>query len=488
MSSQVIQPTEYDIIWSIVNKARCYKTLQHQHLIEVDINNRHELLQIGSEAFKNWVIYKLSSLGHKINAEGMANIISRLNAKVWAIDKKIEVHSRIARSSKAIYYNLGNKNGEIVRVTPNGYSFVPSKNCIVKFINSNNMKEQCKPRRDKDIGIFDLQKYLNIKSPETLRLLLIYIVSCFIPKIAHPILITTGSHGAAKTTSNVLIKKLVDPALADIISLPRDKRDLFVQLNKGYMLFYDNIKKINPEFNDVFCQASTGGYQIARKLYTDDDIVTYKLQRCLLLNGIGNLTDQPDLLDRAISIRYERIGETVRMTEQELYTNFNQDLPYFLNDIFNIVSGAMKIIDSVKLDNLPRMADFARWGYAIAEVMGIGGGNFIKYYKANQLGLGLELIESNTTAMTIIGFMKREKVWKGSVKAFWELINDFAMRKNINRNDQTWAKNENSLSRRMTEIKVNLEEQGVFFTKKNVGHYKELHICYEKPHSVAKKA
>ena len=483
MSIKQKAPTGYDILWPIVNGAKCFKTLQNQHLIEADINNRYELLHIGSDDFRNWAIHKLSQQGYTIGAEGMNHIISRLNAKVWAIDKQMEVHSRIARSDKAIYYNLSNNDGEIIRITKDGYSIIHSRSCIAKFIKSSNMKEQCKPLNDKDIGIFDLQKYFNIKSPEIFRLMLIYIVSCFIPKIAHPILISVGSQGASKTTSNVLIKQIVDPAFADIVSLPKDKRDLIIQLNRGYMLFYDNIKKISGEFTDIFCQASTGGYQVARKLYSDDDIVAYKLQRCLLLNGIDELTDQADLLDRAISIRYERIDDSQRMTEQEIYDNFSHDLPYFLNDIFNIVSNAMRIIDSVKLEKLPRMADFTMWGYAIAESMGIGGDNFIKYYKANQLGIGLDLLQSNTTAMAIIDYMKQKKSWKGSFKAFWELLDNFAIRKSINRNDPTWSKNESNLSRKMSEIKVNLEEQGIFFTKQNVGQYKELTIRYEKPAS-----
>ena len=480
MATKPKAPTGYDILWAIVQNIPCFKTLQNQHLIEADINNRYELLQVGSDDFKHWATYKLSQQGHTINSEGMNHIITRLNAKVFMLDKHIEVHARIARSDKAIYYNLCNVDGEIVRITKDGYSITRSNNCIVKFIRSSNMKEQCKPLNDKDIGIFDMQKYFNIKSSKALHLLLIYIVSCFIPKIAHPILVSTGSHGAAKTTSNVLIKRLIDPSYADIVSLPDKKRDLIVQLNRGYMHFFDNIKKIGNEYNDIFCQASTGGYQIARKLQTDDDIVAYKLQRCLLLNGIDELTDQPDLLDRSISMHYERISDTQRMTEQEVYNSFNHDLPYFLSDIFNIISGAMKIIDDVKLEKLPRMADFARWGYAIAEIMGIGGDNFMDYYKSNQLGIGLELLQSNTTAMAIIDYMKQKKEWKGSVNTFWELLDSFAVRKGINRNDPTWAKSNNSLSRRMAEIKVNLEEQGVFFTKQNVGTHKELHIRYEK--------
>ena len=474
-------PAAYDILWGIVNGVKCYKTLQNQYLIEADINNRYELLNIGGAAFKNWALYKLWQYGETINVEGINHIVNRLTAKVWALDKKNEVHSRIAGSNIAIYYDLCNKNGEIVKITKNGYSIVRAKDCPKKFTRSSNMREQCKPLSDKNIGIIDLDKYFNIKSKEGFQLMLVYIVACFIPYISHPILIVVGSQGASKTTSNILTKRLVDPAYADIVSLPKEKRDLIVQLNRGYMLFFDNIKKICDEFNDILCQASTGGYQLARKLYTDDDIVAYKLQRCLLLNGITELTDQPDLLDRSISIRFERIEESKRLTENELYANFNCDLPYFLNDIFNIVSKAMKIHEGVKLEKLPRMADFATWGYAIAEAMGIGGDNFLNNYRSNQLGIGLELLQSNITAMAIIDFIKQKVTWKGSVKSFWETLDSFAIRRNINRSDPTWARNENSLGKRLEEIKVNLEEQGVFYTKRNVGTHKELNISYKKP-------
>jgi len=469
-------PTGYDSLWKMLQTVPCYKTKQGQHLVEVKINNRNELFQVGSEDFKHWAIYQLNRIGKRISAEGMQQIIARLNAKVWALDKQIEVYTRIGRTKRAIYYNLSNADGEVIRITKDGYSTERSVKCPVKFLRSGNMMEQVKPIKNEDITIFDLKKYFNIKSEKDMNLMLVYLVSCFVPQIAHPILISVGSQGASKTTSNVLIKKIVDPALADIVSLPREKRDLIIQLNRGYMLFYDNIKKINQDFNDIFCQASTGGYQIARKLYTDDDIIAYKLQRCLLLNGITDLTDQPDLLDRAVSIKYERIDDAKRISERELYANFNRDLPFILNDIFNVLSQALCIIEDVKLDNLPRMADFARWGYAIAEVLEIGGDNFIRDYKENQLGIGLELLQSNITATAIIAFAKQKKSWSGSVMQFWELLEAFAIQKNISTSDPTWAKSANSLSRKMAEMKVNLELQGVHFTKQNIGSCKELHI------------
>lgn len=43
------------------------------------------------------------------------------------------------------------------------------------------------------------------------------------------------------------------------------------------------------------------------------------------------------------------------------------------------MSKAMKIYPDVKLDKMPRMADFAHWGYAIGEALGNLGQVFLPF-------------------------------------------------------------------------------------------------------------
>ena len=342
--------------------------------------------------------------------------------------------------------------------------------------------KQVEPKIDSNTGIKELRKYLNISTEDSFNLLLVYIIACLVPNIPHPILLITGSQGAAKTTASKLVKKIVDPSVIDAISLPKEKRDLVVQLNRGHMIFFDNISRINDDFNDVLCQVSTGGHQVARKLYTDNEIVAYRLQKCLILNGIMNISDKADLLDRSISVKFERISERNRMSEQELFSAFEKDLPYFFGSALHILSKAMAIYPDVKLQKLPRMADFAKWGYAIAEALEVGGGSFIKAYDSNRNEIGLDLIQSNATAKGILDFMEKVEggQWKGSVRDFWKALNTFAKNTGINREDKTWARTENVLGKRLEELKTSLEEQGVQFDKRNVGSNKEPTIKYTK--------
>ena len=128
------------------------------------------------------------------------------------------------------------------------------------------------------------------------------------------------------------------------------------------------------------------------------------------------------------------------------------------------------------------MADFAKWGYAIAEALEVGGDSFLKAYDSNRNEIGLDLIQSNATAKGILDFMEKVEgsQWKGSVRDFWKALDTFAKNTGINREDKTWARTENVLGKYFQELKSSLEEQGVQFDKRNVGSNKELTIKYTK--------
>lgn len=54
-----------------------------------------------------------------------------------------------------------------------------------------------------------IKKYFNVVNEEDFTLLLVHIISCFIPNTPHHILIFLGNQGSAKTTACRFIKKLL---------------------------------------------------------------------------------------------------------------------------------------------------------------------------------------------------------------------------------------------------------------------------------------
>ena len=56
-------------------------------------------------------------------------------------------------------------------------------------------------------------------------LLMVYIVSLFIPDIPHVMLVLHGEKGSAKSTLQTLIKMLVDPAKPRLLTVYKDEKE-----------------------------------------------------------------------------------------------------------------------------------------------------------------------------------------------------------------------------------------------------------------------
>jgi hypothetical protein len=116
----------------------------------------------------------------------------------------------------------------------------------------------------------------------------------------------------------VLLRKLVDPSSLDVLSLPREERELVQQLNHHWVSFYDNVGALPRWISDALCRATTGAGFSKRELYSDDDDVIYNIRRCVGLNGINISATRPDLLDRALLIGFDTIPNSKRKTEKEI--------------------------------------------------------------------------------------------------------------------------------------------------------------------------
>jgi hypothetical protein len=86
----------------------------------------------------------------------------------------------------------------------------------------------------------------------------------------------------------------------------------------------------------------------------------------------------------------------------DIMSEFLELRPKLLGYIFDTLAKAMKIKPTIKLDNLPRMADFALWGEAIARAMGYKDLEFISVYFDN-IGKQNRLFQS----LLALGIQKR---------------------------------------------------------------------------------
>ena len=103
-----------------------------------------------------------------------------------------------------------------------------------------------------------------------------------------------------------------------------------------------------------------------------------------MVNGIPELATQPDLLDRSIVLTLPHFPDDKRITEKMLWHLFNQAHPRILGAILDAVAMGLCNLPAVKLENPPRMADFAEWIVATEPALPWKVGDFMAAYTGNR--------------------------------------------------------------------------------------------------------
>ena len=260
-----------------------------------------------------------------------------------------------------------------------------------------------------------------------------------------------------------MIKRIVDPAVVDLLTIPTDKNEFLQHLGHNYMTFYDNLKqkRVPSWLPQDICSAVTGAGNIKRALFTDDDDFARKYKRCLGFNGINVAMTEADVASRSITVKMETIPKELNRPESEVYSEFEALKPALLGFIFDTISKVLATIDSIRLADLPRLGDFAIWGEAVARVLGYKEREFLEAYYDNIGKQNAESVESDNVGETVVklcdGLAEQKRTeWIGPVR---ELLNELKMIAgaiNIDTNSKDWPKLSNGLSRRLNEIRTSL--------------------------------
>lgn len=439
-----------------------------------------------------WVTYEKEGVKHTVQAQSdiyksrLGTLYKHVTKNIATIDlKKVAIEHLKDRAieegglcepylrcgydeKQDIYlYDLITKDNKVVLIKDNQWTVESNQSRVFKRFNS--MKQQIEPITGID-NLDVLDKYINLRSEGEKLLFKVVTVTAFIPNIPRPLNIFYGEKGASKTTVVKMLNAIVDPNKKEIMTLPKKDEDLILAMYNTYMPSFDNLDSISNEKSNLLCSAITGASMTKRKLYSDTDETCISIKRPINLNGINIAGTNADLLDRALLFQLERIPEELRMTEQELWKMFREDLPTILGGCFTILSKAMAHMKIVQLPRLKRMADFTKWGYCIALAMGVDGETFLNAYDENGKNATDEVVDSNVVAKSILAFMKDKQRWVGSMSDLYEQIK--ATGKYAD--DPSFPKGNNVFGKRINELKSNIEEKGIKITKTKVQQYKQI--------------
>lgn len=462
-----------DVIIRLASEIQYFTDELEEPYGAVDINGHTEVMSIKSDKFK---LYLTKLFFEETNgapgSDAMSQALKVFEMKAMFSGEQRKLQRRMTEHNGDYFYDLADKNWQAIKVSKQGCTL--EQQPPILFTRNKNMKEQVLP--DLKVGGKELlgfaRKHFRFKKETDLILFTVFLVSCFVSEISHVILVLFGEKGASKSTTMSMVKQIVDPAVQGLLSMPSSKQDLAIILANTYMPGFDNLDALSAEKSDLLCMAATGGAFSKRTLYSDSDETILRFKRCVMLNGINVVATRPDLLDRSIVLELERIPKNERKTEDQVWTSFQTDLPKMLGAIFQIVSKAMTLRNEVELREVGRMADFTYWGYAIAEVLEVGGETFLQAYLGNQDRANEEALSSHPVAAAVLALMKSQNKWVSSVSKLLKELEEVAELEKINTRVRTWPKDAHVLSKRLKEVKSNLEEVGIYYDIRHGGDAK----------------
>lgn len=343
---------------------------------------------IRSDAMKGFIRLRYNRpTGKTIGRDALAEIVDLMEAEAVYMSPEEEVHVRVAGQGDDVYYDLGQPDGTIVKITPATGSWTLVREAPVRFHRPNGFGTQVIPERGGNLN--DLRDLLQ-RDEKSWVLLLAFLIISLRPTHPYMVLLLSGGHGSGKSKISELIKRIIDPNALEKFRLPKDEHTLAIQALMAWLLVYDNTSAVRWDLSDALCAMLTGGGFSTRKYYTDDEQRMFKNARPAIINGIGEFASQHDLLDRAIAIKLPPMPDGTRRTEKAINARFEAILPGVLGCLFDIVGMALRRFDEVESPTTVRMADAAQWLIAAEPATGLPEGTFLRALEASVREITIE--------------------------------------------------------------------------------------------------
>ena len=389
-------------------------------------------------------------------------------ARAMFVGEEQPVFVRVAGHEGNVYVDLCDERWEAVEITPTGWKLVT--NSPVRFVRNKNSRPLPCPVGEGSME--DLRPFLRARGTD-FELVVAWLVGALAPSGPYPLLEITGEQGTAKSTTARVLRSLVDPAQMPLRALPTNERDLAIAASGNWILVFDNLSYISPKMSDAMCRLSTGGGFGTRALYTDSEEAIFDAMRAQILNGINPVALRGDLQERSIQVTLLPIPTDERKPEREFWAEFEATQPKILGALFDAVSGALRNVGDVHLEELPRLADFAVWATAAEEALGWEQGMFMAAYSGNQSAATEAALEADPVAAAVMKWMdqRTKHTLRGTAEDLLERLGN-VVSDDIKRS-KSWPKAPNALSRRLNRLAPLLREAGIEYSEEEEGHAKK---------------
>ena len=142
-----------------------------------------------------------------------------------------------------------------------------------------------------------------------------------------------------------------------------------------------------------------------------------------------------------------------------MWCDFVSAQPHILGALLNAASHGLRALPEVRLEQLPRMADFALWATA-CETAFCPTGGFLHAYKANRRSAIENVVDADPVAARIRDIMAERTMWSGNASDLLR-VGAHPSRDDASRTDVGWPKSPRALAGRLRRVQTPLRALGI---------------------------
>ncbi len=424
-------------------------------------------LKVDSRAFEQWIALTCYAKSGRVPAaSALADAMRVLSGQGRYEGAEHQLSTRFAVDLDGhIWIDMGDESWRAIRVGSGLWEIVEDAPPL--FRRANGQRALVEPVSGGDPR--KILEYIPLNEDDSVRHLLLVWEVLAPMQFPRPAPVFHGAHGSAKTTAAKILRRPWDPWRPEVRRPPSDMRELAQILDQTAIPIFDNLDNLMPTMSDELAAAITGAGTSRRKLYTDEDSVIFDYLRTMMFTGINPAPQRGDLLDRCFLVKLERIPKEKRIQEEVLFQRYDEDTPEILGGLLDALAETLGR-GPAQLKQKPRMADWVAWGATAADVLGIGQREFLSAYDAAEAAQNQEALDAHPVGEAVQVFMQERSAWEGTASDLLGELEKVAESRRISTREKLWPKAPNVLSRRLNEVRPNLQDVGIRIHRKLDGN------------------
>lgn len=390
-----------------------WKSMGSEFYVDISWGTQRRTVPLPSSKFEAWLrqLFNYVSEGDVPTDNIIQRVISMLVSDASFVSSRQEAFVRVGSHGGNIYIDRATEEQGFIKVSPEGWEIVGE--APIKFVRTDDVQSLPIPERSSQSLRELIRPFLSVKNDNEEALLIGYLFGLLLPKGPYPVLVITGEHGAAKSTTVRFLRSIVDPHTLDMREPFKDVRDFTAAVRNSYCLAFDNVSYVSNWLSDSLCALATGTRALGgRALYTNSDESAFRAMRPILCNGIPDFIRKPDLVDRIIKVDLKRIKEYI--SDEEYWEKFEEKRAEILGALLDCIVVGLRTRATQEVPSSIRMVHFTRWVCACEEQAGFPKGTFVGALLANKKDSNASVVEFSPLGIALTGLLEDEKVFYGS--------------------------------------------------------------------------